>query len=195
MPNVKGGKGYKRGKNSDEAEKMITWDAASGQMLGRVIKVLGSRRFSVYCNDSILRTCRICGSMRKSDWINLGAIVLVGVRAVGTSLTDTNAINGVIQIGDIIHLFGPTMYKDLKAIPTTNPILFTSVEKKMEENVTQVEDDFFLDEGEEEEGETAAELNAQKASEKELADAKQKEKAKEHTIKMKSKRELTLDDL
>jgi len=132
--------------------------------------------------------------MRKSDWINLGAIVLVGVRAVGTSLTDANVINGVIQIGDIIHLFGPTMYKDLKAIPTTNPILFTNVEKKIEENVTQVEDDFFLDEGEEE-GETAAELNAQKASEKELADAKQKEKAKEHTIKMKSKRELTLDDL
>jgi len=180
MPNVKGGKGYKRGKNSDEAEKMIGWNTGDGEMLGRVVKVLGSRRFSVYCNDAILRTCRICGSMRKSDWVNLGAIVLVGVRSLGTSLTTTNKVDGLIHTGDIIHLFATSLYKDLKAIPSTNPILFTCVEKRIDDTTLTEEpqDDLFLDEGEEEEGETAADANAKLASEAEVADAKRKEKAK-----------------
>jgi len=208
MPNVKGGKGYKRGKNSvEEGEKMIEWKSEDGEMIGRVTKVLGSRRFIVYCNDNVSRTCRICGSMRKADWINLGAIVLIGARTLGTSTSSKTVGSTVNAVGDIIHLFGSSMYRDLKNIPTTNSLLFTCLEDKdkkeidrIRENEVDVEDeDFFLNEGEEDtddiEGETAAEKNARLKEKQESKEASYKVLAKERAIEMKSKREITLDEL
>jgi initiation factor 1A len=210
MPNVKGGKGYKRGKNSgEEAEKMIEWKSEDGEMIGRVTKVLGSRRFIVYCNDNVIRTCRICGSMRKADWINLGAIVLIGARTLGTSTSSKTVTGGgaVNAVGDIIHLFGSSMYRDLKNMPNTNSLLFTCLEDKDKKDIDRIRDnevdvedeDFFLNEGEEEtddiEGETAAEKNARLKEKQESKEASYKVLAKERAIEMKSKREITLDEL
>ena len=202
MPNMKGGKGYKRGKNSTTEEKMIEWNEAEGQMIGRVIGVLGSRRFNVYCNDNKTRICRLCGSMNKSDWINKGAIVLIAQRSLSTSTTG----NSGKEIGDVTHVFDAFFYKDLKAMPNTNPVLFTQVEEKNIEdvikrvkgnNVDIEDDDFFLQEGEEE-GTAAAETNAKEASEKELKEAARKESEKERAITMRSRREekeVTFDEL
>jgi initiation factor 1A len=202
MPNVKGGKGYKRGKNSTTEEKMIEWNESEGQMIGRVIGVLGSRRFNVYCNDNKTRICRLCGSMNKSDWINKGAIVLIAQRSLTTSTTG----NSGKEIGDVTHVFDAIFYKDLKAMPNTNPVLFTQVEEKNIEdvikrvkgdNVDIEDDDFFLQEGEEE-GTAAAETNAKEASEKELKEAARKESEKERAITMRSRREekeVTFDEL
>jgi initiation factor 1A len=202
MPNMKGGKGYKRGKNSTTEEKMIEWNEAEGQMIGRVIGVLGSRRFNVYCNDNKTRICRLCGSMNKSDWINKGAIVLIAQRSLTTSTTG----NSGKEIGDVTHVFDAFFYKDLKAMPNTNPVLFTQVEEKNIEdvikrvkgnNVDIEDDDFFLQEGEEE-GTAAAETNAKEASEKELKEAARKESEKERAITMRSRREekeVTFDEL
>jgi len=199
---MKGGKGYKRGKNSTTEEKMIEWNEAEGQMIGRVIGVLGSRRFNVYCNDNKTRICRLCGSMNKSDWINKGAIVLIAQRSLSTSTTG----NSGKEIGDVTHVFDAFFYKDLKAMPNTNPVLFTQVEEKNIEdvikrvkgnNVDIEDDDFFLQEGEEE-GTAAAETNAKEASEKELKEAARKESEKERAITMRSRREekeVTFDEL
>ncbi len=199
---MKGGKGYKRGKNSTTEEKMIEWNEAEGQMIGRVIGVLGSRRFNVYCNDNKTRICRLCGSMNKSDWINKGAIVLIAQRSLTTSTTG----NSGKEIGDVTHVFDAFFYKDLKAMPNTNPVLFTQVEEKNIEdvikrvkgnNVDIEDDDFFLQEGEEE-GTAAAETNAKEASEKELKEAARKESEKERAITMRSRREekeVTFDEL
>jgi translation initiation factor 1A len=206
MPNMKGGKGYKRGARGDDEEKMIEWDEKQGVMLGRVIKVLGSRRFSVYCNDSLTRICRIRGSMRKSDWINVGAIVLIAARTFDEQDQDSSdIIDKGKEIGDIMHLFGPSMYRDLKNMPTTNSRLFTLVENHDDKYPKKVEDDLFLDEGEEEdeeEGETAAEKNARNA-EKDAEDAaefnkKAKARAQELTSKRAAKdmdREISLHEL
>jgi initiation factor 1A len=202
MPNVKGGKGYKRGKHSTTDEKMIEWDEADGQMIGRVIGVLGSKRFNVYCNDNKTRICRLCGSMNKSDWINKGAIVLIAQRILGTGTTG----NSGKEIGDVTHVFDTCFYKDLKAMPTTNPVLFTQVEEKnieevmkrvKEDNVDVDDDDFFLQEGEEE-GDAAAETNAKEASEKESKEAARKESEKERAVSMRTRRqekEVTFDEL
>ena len=202
MPNVKGGKGYKRGKHSTTDEKMIEWDEADGQMIGRVIGVLGSKRFNVYCNDNKTRICRLCGSMNKSDWINKGAIVLISQRGLSTSTTGNNAK----EIGDVTHVFDTFFYKDLKNMPTTNPVLFTQVEEKniedvikrvKEDNVDVDDDDFFLQEGEEE-GTAAAEKNATEASEKEAKEAAWKESEKARALTMRSRREnkeVTFDEL
>jgi initiation factor 1A len=202
MPNVHGGKGYKRGKHGTTEEKMIEWSDAEGQMLGRVIGVLGSRRFNVYCNDNKTRICRLCGSMNKSDWINKGAIVLISQRGLSTSTTGNNAK----EIGDVTHVFDTFFYKDLKNMPTTNPVLFTQVEEKniedvikrvKEDNVDVDDDDFFLQEGEEE-GTAAAEKNATEASEKEAKEAAWKESEKARAVTMRSRREnkeVTFDEL
>jgi len=202
MPNVKGGKGYKRGKHSSTEEKMIEWNEAEGQMIGRVIGVLGSRRFNVYCNDNKTRICRLCGSMNKSDWINKGAIVLIAERGLSTSTTGNNGK----EIGDVTHVFDTFFYKDLKAMATTNPVLFTQVEEKniedvmkrvKDETVDVDDDDFFLQEGEEE-GNAAAEKNAKEASEKESKEAAWKESEKARALTMRSRREdkeVTFDEL
>jgi len=194
MPNMKGGKGYKRGARGDDEEKMIEWDEKQGVMLGRVIKVLGSRRFSVYCNDGLTRICRIRGSMRKSDWINVGAIVLIAARTFDEQEQDTaDIIDKGKEIGDIMHLFGPSMYRDLKNMPTTNSRLFTLLENHDDKYPKKVEDDLFLDEGEEEDeddldGETAAEKNARNA-EKDAEDAAElNKKAKARAQDLSSKR-------
>jgi initiation factor 1A len=193
MPNLHGGKAYKRGKHGSTEEKMIEWNESEGQMLGRVIGVLGSRRFTVYCNDNKTRICRLCGSMNKSDWINKGSIVLIAQRTLSTSTTG-NTGKGV---GDVTHVFDSFFYKDLKAMPTTNPVLFTQVEEKNIEdvikrvnadNVDIDDDDFFLQEGEEE-GTAAAEKNAKEASEKELKEAAWKESEKARAVTMRSRRE------
>jgi initiation factor 1A len=202
MPNVKGGKGYKRGKHSSTEEKMIEWNESEGQMIGRVIGVLGSRRFNVYCNDNKTRVCRLCGSMNKSDWINKGAIVLIAERGLSTSTTGNNTK----EIGDVTHVFDSFFYKDLKAMPSTNPVLFTQVEEKNIEDVIRrvndddidvEDDDFFLQEGEEE-GTAAAEKNAKEASEKESKEAAWKESEKARAVTMRSRREekeVTFDEL
>ena len=192
MPNMKGGKGYKRGAHGGDEEKMIEWDESQGVMLGRVIKVLGSRRFSVYCNDNVTRICRIRGSMRKSDWINSGAIILVASRTFSEDKTD--AFEAGKEVGDIMHLFGSSMYRDLKNMPSTNSRLFTLLENQDQKYPIkeEKEDELFLDEGEEEEDgegeEAAAEKNARNA-EKDAEDAAEfNKKAKARAQELSSKR-------
>lgn len=209
MPNVKGGKGYKKGKNSSEAdEKMIEWNSADGQMLGRVVATLGSRRFRVYCNDNTIRVCRIVGSMRKSDWITKGAIVLIALR----NLTSRTTGSDDDELGDIMHLFGSHFYKDLKVMPGTNPAMFTLIENKSDDDMIKLmkdvtrnvlnpdEDDFFLQEGEEdgEDGEVEAVKNVKLALEAEAQSVALKEKVKKRDIEIKAKREereIRFDDL
>ena len=77
--------------------------------------------------------------MRKSEWVDEGAIVLVGVRDM---------------IGDILHLVDTRLYGKLKQLPETNPLLFTLVEnedaKALTKKIEAVEcgealDDEFFD--------------------------------------------------
>jgi initiation factor 1A len=126
-PNKKGGKGYKKGKHSGEQEaQMLEWDEAAGQMPGRVLKKLGDRRFRVYCNDNKERICKLCGTMRKSDWVDEGALVILGTRELGNVRQEDNKKE--LLIGDILALVDPSLYGKFKKIPFINQLLFTSVE-------------------------------------------------------------------
>jgi hypothetical protein len=139
--------------------------------------------------------------MNKSDWITKGAIVLIAERGLSTSTTGNNGK----EIGDVTHVFDTFFYKDLKAMPNTNPVLFTQVEeknidevmKRVKAEVDVDDDDFFLQEGEEE-GTAAAEKNAKEASEKEEKEAAWKESEKARAVTMRSRREekeVTFDEL
>ncbi len=210
MPNMTGGKGYKRGKHSNKEEKMIEWDEGSGEMLGRVIGILGSRRFTVYCNDNKTRTCRLAGSIPKSDWVSIGAIVLVSIRLLPTSTTEGTssgaktvaAVASASMIGDITNVFASEFYKDLKDMPSTNRAIFMQVERKLEEVIKLVQtgtldqDDLFLHEGEEDE--TVAEKNIREEQEELEKKAKFAQSVKDRDVALKSRRtekEITFDEL
>lgn len=125
MPaNTKGGKGYRKGKNmTAENVKMIEWDADKGQMIGRTLKKLGDRRFNVFCNDNKNRICKLAGSIRKNQWVDEGALVLIGIRELGTSTTER-----CVEIGDILALIEPSIYGALKKQEGMNKLLFTNLE-------------------------------------------------------------------
>lgn len=124
-PNAKGGKGYKKGKHStDTGPKMMEWDDSQGQMLGRVLKKLGDRRFRIFCNDNKERICKLCGSMRKSDWVDEGALVIIGVRELSNARADSK----VVDLGDVLAVVDPRLYGKLKKLPNQNQLLFHNLE-------------------------------------------------------------------
>ncbi|MHA1300321.1 MAG: translation initiation factor eIF-1A [Candidatus Helarchaeota archaeon] len=48
-----------------------------GQVLGRVIQILGGGWLKVQCEDDKVRNCRIRGKIRKRMWIRIDDVVLV----------------------------------------------------------------------------------------------------------------------
>ena len=175
MPaNTKGGKGYRKGKNTTaENVKMLEWDADKGQMIGRTLKKLGDRRFNVFCNDNKNRICKLAGSIRKNQWVDEGALVLIGIRELGTSTTERTT-----EIGDILALVDTGIYGALKKQEGMNKLLFTNLEADdaatIQRKVNAIksgiddEDDIFDRNSDEEEDDTPQNTN-KKAQEQEIA--------------------------
>ena len=175
MPaNTKGGKGYRKGKNTTaENVKMLEWDADKGQMIGRTLKKLGDRRFNVFCNDNKNRICKLAGSIRKNQWVDEGALVLIGIRELGTSTTERTT-----EIGDILALVDQRIYGALKKQEGMNKLLFTNLEADdaatIQRKVNAIksgiddEDDIFDRNSDEEEDDTPQNTN-KKAQEQEIA--------------------------
>jgi len=177
MPaNTKGGKGYRKGKNTtSENVKMLEWDADKGQMIGRTLKKLGDRRFNVFCNDNKNRICKLAGSIRKNQWVDEGALVLIGIRELGTSTTERGA-----EIGDILALVDTGIYGALKKQEGMNKLLFTNLEaddaatiqrkvNAIKSGIADEDDIFDRNSEEEEEGEDEQRNAQKKAQEQEIA--------------------------
>lgn len=77
----KGGKNRRRGKNENDVMKreLIKKDD-SNQAYAQVLKMLGNGRLTAFCFDGKARLCHIRGKLRKKVWINVGDIILVGLR-------------------------------------------------------------------------------------------------------------------
>jgi translation initiation factor 1A len=52
-----------------------------GQQYAVVTAMLGNGRLTAKCEDAIERMGKIRGSMRRSDWISVGDVVLISLRA------------------------------------------------------------------------------------------------------------------
>jgi initiation factor 1A len=125
-PNQKGGKGYKKGKHSNDGPaKLPDIDEKQGQMIGRVLKALGDRRFRIYCNDNKERICKLRGNMRKGDYVSDGNLVLISVREISNATTGPS---DSLELGDILSTIDRSLYGKLKKEPNSNPLLFTSIE-------------------------------------------------------------------
>ncbi|KAI9189440.1 Translation initiation factor 1A [Blastocladiella emersonii ATCC 22665] len=76
----KGGKTRRRGKNEGDGVKRELVFKEDGQEYAQVLKMLGNGRLEAQCFDGIKRLGTIRGKMRKKVWINVGDIVLIGLR-------------------------------------------------------------------------------------------------------------------
>jgi initiation factor 1A len=122
MPaNVKGGKNYKKGKKGNDHD-IIMIERQDDQQIARVIKVLGNRRMTCYCNDNVTRLCRVSGRMRKSEYVEKGDIVLISLREY-----DDTGIKSV-KCGDILAKYPHELLSKLKKEDGINPKLFGSLE-------------------------------------------------------------------
>jgi translation initiation factor 1A len=125
MPNLTGGKHYKKSKQTGSIEKPFV-ERQSDQQYGRILRNLGGRNMLVYCNDNKTRLCHICGAMRKFNWLNVGDLVLISLRdfekkpEVGS--TDR------YEKGDIIHKYDPENLGKLKKMSDINAKLFMQLE-------------------------------------------------------------------
>lgn len=116
MPNIRGGKGYKSGKEKSklgENEIVEFIEVQPDQMVGRLVKLLGDLNAMIYCQDNKQRICKICRSVKKSVRFELGDIVLISLRDCEVPKSDlANGIRG--SRGDILDKFHPYQFSELK---------------------------------------------------------------------------------
>lgn len=133
MPNLKGGKNYKKMKHM-HATKPDLHDIGEGQMIGKVMRMLGDRQAQVYCNDNIERICKIRGKLRKKVWIATGDIILLSLRVFSSIDDDSESDEDIAKAvpssaamkGDILAKYDPDVYSKLKKLDGINKRLFNS---------------------------------------------------------------------
>jgi translation initiation factor IF-1 len=116
MPNIRGGKSYKKSKGKTkfgEDDEVAYPEIASDQMVGRILRLLGNLNATIYCQDNKQRVCKICRSIKKSVRFEVGDIVLISLRDCEVSNDElAKGIRG--SRGDILDKFHPKQFKQLK---------------------------------------------------------------------------------
>mmetsp|Transcript_2366 Transcript_2366/g.1698 ORF Transcript_2366/g.1698 Transcript_2366/m.1698 type:complete len:157 (-) Transcript_2366:57-527(-) len=122
----KGGKNYKKGKKTNEGEgtrrELIFKE--DGQEYAQVLRMLGDGRVALHCFDNVARTGLIRGTMRRRVWINIGDIVLIGLREFQPDKAD------------IIHKYNTDEARSLQSygeLPASAKINVTAVDMAMDE--------------------------------------------------------------
>jgi initiation factor 1A len=138
--NVKGGKGYKKGKKTGGGlERQSDFDSrGEGQDYGRVARILGNRRVALFCNDGVERICKIRGAMcrgPKKQIIGIGDVVLFSMRTFDDgSGSDSDSDGGAVGVrgsggcgcGDIILKYEANQWRTLRKEDGVNPSLFVA---------------------------------------------------------------------
>jgi initiation factor 1A len=127
MPNIRGGKSYKKSKGKTkfgEDEEVAYLEIAKDQMVGRILKLLGNLNATVYCQDNKQRICKICRSIKKSVRFDMGDIVLISLRDCEVSSDElAKGVRG--SKGDILDRFHPKQFKQLKDEGINSAIFLT----------------------------------------------------------------------
>ena len=91
MPNLRGGKAYKKGKKKPAVVTVAEGEGGGGkfsgreedQDYGRVLRLLGDRRVMCFCNDGVERIAKIRGALckgPKKQKIDVGDLVILSAR-------------------------------------------------------------------------------------------------------------------
>ena len=128
MPNIRGGKSYKKSKGKTkfgEDDEVAYLEIAKDQMVGRILRLLGNLNATIYCQDNKQRVCKICRSIKKSVRFEVGDIVLISLRDCEVSNDElAKGIRG--SRGDILDKFHPKQFKELKD-NGVNPAMFLTL--------------------------------------------------------------------
>jgi initiation factor 1A len=131
MPNVKGGKNYKKAKHGGATGPEFL-ECELGQQYGRVIRILGNMNTIVYANNGNRYFCHIRGGMRRKVWINSGDIVVISQRdELGST---SHEVIGALERGDIIGKVDSSHYGLLKKNDSFNQRLLLPLETLLSEN-------------------------------------------------------------
>jgi len=166
MPNIRGGKHYKKSKEKtkfgEDSENIIFIERQPDQMVGRLVKLLGNLNATVYCQDNKQRLCKICRSIKKSVRFEAGDIVLISLRDCDVSKSDLE--KGIrSDKGDILDKFHPHQFDSLKEdginptvfahLDTVHQVATKVAEGDMEgaQQIASAVDEDFFDRGAEEE--------------------------------------------
>lgn len=79
MPRKGTRKGARRAGAVDRGRE-VPYRDEDGQSYAVVTAMLGNGRLRARCEDTVERMCKIRGSMRRSEWISVGDVILVGLR-------------------------------------------------------------------------------------------------------------------
>ena len=166
MPNIRGGKGYKKFKKGGNEEEVQFIEKEPDQYVGCIMKLVGSLNASVFCEDNKTRICKIAEGIKKKVRFFVGDIVLLSYR--DDLISKHELLEGKhSDRGDILGKYASEQYSQLKA-SGINPHLFrhigtiTSMAKSFENGedkkaeaiaAAATNDDLFESDDEEEEDE------------------------------------------
>ena len=126
MPNVRGGKGYKKFKKGANEEEIQFIEKEPDQFVGCIIKLLGSLNASIFCEDNKTRICKIAEGIKKKVRFYVGDIVLISYRDDLLSKHDLE--NGKhSDRGDILGKYPAEQYSLLKTAGI-NPHIFRHID-------------------------------------------------------------------
>jgi initiation factor 1A len=166
MPNIRGGKGYKKFKKGADEEEIAFIEKEPDQFIGCIMKLVGCLNASVFCEDNKTRICKIAEGIKKKVRFYAGDIVLLSYR--DDLISKKKLEEGKhSDRGDILGKYPSEQFSQLKAAGV-NPHIFrhidtiTSMAKSFENGETKkaeaiaaaaTNDDLFESANEEEEEE------------------------------------------
>lgn len=136
--NVKGGKGFKKGRKDDSAKELTAKFEGKepGQQYGRIITVLGNRRFMCFCDDGRERMCKVRGVLcwgPKRQRMEIGDVVLISARSFDGDGSDSDERSAGasestrVEISDIITKIPQRFWRDIRREEDIHPDFFGGV--------------------------------------------------------------------
>ena len=166
MPNIRGGKGYKKFKKGGNEEEITFITKEADQYVGCIMKLVGSLNASVFCEDNKTRICKIAEGIKKKVRFYVGDIVLLSYR--DDLISKHELLEGKhSDRGDILGKYASEQYSQLKASGINSHIFrhidtITSMAKSFENGedkkaeaiaAAATNDDLFESDNDEEEDE------------------------------------------
>ena len=126
MPNIRGGKGYKKFKKGANEEEIAFITKEKDQYIGCIMRLVGSLNASVFCDDNKTRICKIAEGIKKKVRFFVGDIVLLSYR--DDLISKQEALEGKhSDRGDILGKYPAEQYSQLKAAGV-NPHIFRHID-------------------------------------------------------------------
>jgi initiation factor 1A len=126
MPNIRGGKGYKKFKKAANEEEIAFITKERDQYIGCIMRLVGSLNASVFCDDNKTRICKIAEGIKKKVRFFVGDIVLLSYRDDLISKQELEEGKHSDR-GDILGKYPAEQYSQLKAAGV-NPHIFRHID-------------------------------------------------------------------